>query len=446
MSFFILTIVSTITWRMFFRIEKWWFAFIPLFFMILYSIDRFTQISFSNIWNILSTKAEYGSILSWFCIMIWITALAHAQHINRYYNWWFLVVLNTILAIISYQYHYKEWKVIFIRGLLGSRIIMALSWWYRYNYDNISMIIITIGFLETLWVCQSVIVVQWSRLSESDKIFLNYIKELSIYGLCYSICYRIFPHSYLSMIVLQMLCTTIFIWLRQQFLSYQSQLHHEKNTSLSARALLEWQKVLTRYENKKDSTYSFMNGILSRWFLPSQKWLALLQYIQWIQIIALIFITIRGLWQQEQHIIIRYRIGISCFIINIFLLDRQERFFEWYKKLGLILISSSFYITLFSSTHINSVFIISSLTWNCINMIWCLFYDTIIPLPKRILNRQDLLFRMFIINLTSIISIISLWSLAISNDSIVALWCIIIGIVSFFSYHIWTKYNIIIDK
>lgn len=438
MSFIILAIISSLVWWLLLRIGKWWLLSLPAFLLTTYLIDRLNQFSFKKFTP--KIEIEQGITISWIIVMIGLVMLAESQKVWRLYSGFFLICINTLLLVISYYTHYKEWTKNFFRWLISGRCITTLLWIIKYNIDlNFAIKIITIGTIRIGIICH---IIPFSfTLSQKENENLNQKKEIISYLFIYLLCYWILWSSYMAVIALQLWFITVFISLRQQFLSYESHIQHEKQVWLTGRALLQWQKVLKRYASKKDSEYTIMNTAKKYSLIPSHYGLRFLQISQWILILLLIIVSIRWLRHDNTQSLLRYWLGVACFVINIFVLDRQDKFFNRYKKFALVILSSAFYLTLFYNTHINNTFVMTSLGWNCLNMFICLFYDTIIPLQKRILNRQDLIFWMLWTSGTSIITLLSLGSLKLPGDVIFALWCIIVGMISFFSYHIRKKYH-----
>ncbi len=438
MSFVVLAIISSLSWLLLLWIGKGWLLLVPTFFLIIYAIDRINHLWIKKINPRITV--EHGILISRCVIMIGISLLMNSQQIGWQSLWLWLVATNTFLLFLSYYNNYQEGKSIFFWGLPLSWIISISIWIINHHIDRTyAMVILTIATVQCIIVLY--IIHKYLTTNDNDNNQLYQSKEIVMYILLYLCCYRLLLWNNASIIVLQLRSVTVLISLRQQFLSYQSHIQHEKQIWLTGRAILQGQKVLKRYESKKDTTYSIMNNAISLGIVPSKKWLEFLQLSQWILIVSLIAISVWSLWHNNVQILLRYRLGVLCFVISIFTLDRQDKFFNRYKKLWIIILSSAFYLTLFYKTQINGSFIIASLWRNCINMLCCLFYDTLVPLQKRILNRHDLIFWMLRTNWTSIITLLSLWWLNLSGDIIFALGCIIVGMISFFSYHIWRKYH-----
>lgn len=438
MSFLLLTIVSaSVSWLLFW-IGKWWLSFIPIAFLLLYSGDFISQFSFKSTSK--NITREHGALLSWLCIMIGLLLLWHTQSISRYYTTWCIIATNIILLLLSYYHDYKEGMSIFSRWIVISRLLTLAVWWY-YHLSSDTLIIISTGASIQVFGTWYIITYFYDHHKEQHQKALLH-KEIRAYISIYIISYYIFSGNSVG-IVIQLWCTTFLIALRQHFLSYQSTLRHEKSEWLTGRALLQGQKILKRYEDKKDSTYSIMNNFLRRWRIPSHDGLQFLQIAQGIQIVLLIGTSIRQLYHHGDHVLIWYRLGVACFMISLFGIERQDKLFWRYKKFALIIVSGALYVTIFSQSTSRNTIVLWSLAWNCINMFTCLFYDLIIPEPKRILTRNDLLFWMLRTNLTVVVTLLSLFKLQLGGDTLFALWCIIIGTMSFFSYHIWKKYSLV---
>lgn len=79
------------------------------------------------------------------------------------------------------------------------------------------------------------------------------------------------------------------------------------------------------------------------------------------------------------------------------------------------------------------------MSWLCLNMITALFYKDLFPKASNLFTHKDILFWLTLIIIGSVLTVLSLTRLTLSGDILFALGCIIIGIVSFFSYHIWRK-------
>ena len=438
MSFIVLFIISIWTSSLFFRIGKGWLSFIPLFFLLLYSGDYIGQFSFKKVWKKVTNR--HWALLSWLCIMVGIILLWKTEWILRYYTTGALVTINNIFLLLSYHTNYEDGKTTFSQWTIISRLLLISIGIYNRIELNTILIIMNIASIE-LFLVREMVWRYCEKNKENEKdILLN--KEIWGYITIYFLSFLIFWFSLISS-VLQIWYSTFLIALRQHFLSYQSKLIHEKEEWLTGRALLQGQKILKRYEDKKDQTYSIMNTFLEYWIVPSHKWLQFLQIAQGIQMMFLIGISIYKLRNWIEDVLIWYWLWVLCFIINLFWLDRQDKLFSRYKKLSLIITSGALYITVFSQSTSQTTIVVWSLIRNTSNMFLCLFYDTLIPENKRILTRGDLLFRMLRTNLTVIISIFTLFQLSLSWDALFALSCIIIWGTGYFSYHIWKKYSIL---
>jgi hypothetical protein len=197
---------------------------------------------------------------------------------------------------------------------------------------------------------------------------------------------------------------------------------------------------LERYDdNTRSFSITFFTRLIKNGYMPSGFGMKILQYTQLISISILVIISIVGVINDVGYTLIRYWLGILCFIITLFGIQSQEKFISYYKPIGLTLITGAYYITLFDSTSTGSIFTRWSLSWLCINMITCLFHQELFPARKSLFSHKDILFWLSMIIISSVISILSLIRLPLSGDILFALGCIIIGLVSFFSYHIWRK-------
>jgi hypothetical protein len=357
------------------------------------------------------------------------------QWLVRYHVIIIIGWLNTLLYYSSYKREYKEWKKLFSWGIIISILLwMCYARWSK-NYDQI-MIIGSIGGLALLWIYYSIPYL--FTITKDDTITIQQQQEITLYICFYILLYWIFSPNYSAIIVTQLWFTTGLIAIRQNYLTTKNTVLLKKKDWLSWRSLLAWQKVLERYDhNTKSFSISFFTSLINNGYMPSAFGMFILQYIQLISIIILVIISIVWILHNQWYTLIWYRLGILCFITTLFWVQSQERFISYYKPIALILLTWAYYITLLDNTHNSSIFTRWSLIWLCINMITCLYQKELFPKSQHLFSRKDILFWLSIIIISSIITIISLIWLPLAWDVLFALWCIIIGMVSFFWYHIW---------
>lgn len=255
------------------------------------------------------------------------------------------------------------------------------------------------------------------------------------------IFYRLFAPNRPAVIVIQLWFLSAIIAIRQTYLRTKQHISDEKKSTLTGRAILAGQKVMDRYEQRSQNNISLdiFSYLIQYNYMPSSRAMPILQYLQLIGMILLLIISVIGIISNTDYTLIRYWLGVICFIITLFGISSEEQMIRYYKPITLALITGAYYITLFDITHSPSAFIWGSVAWLSFNMIGALFYGDIFPQSKHLLTRKDVLFRLSMIIIGSIVTILSLIRLPLSGDIIFALSCIIIGLVSFFSYHIWRK-------
>lgn len=64
-----------------------------------------------------------------------------------------------------------------------------------------------------------------------------------------------------------------------------------------------------------------------------------LQYIQIISIIILVIMSINGIVNDTSYTLLRYWLGILCFMITLFGIQSQEKLIHYYKPIALSLIT-----------------------------------------------------------------------------------------------------------
>lgn len=434
-EFLILGTLSTLFSGFFLRIEIQRLALLPIVCILLYSISFLSSFSVSNFTK--DIVKNNAILISRSFIIIGIIILL----INQWLVWYHVISITTVFNIIlyysSYKRNYNEGKTLFSRWIIITQcmgIIYAIRSW---NYDTISYIA-SLGSITLLWVYYSLPLL--FQLNEQDSHIIYKQQEIALYWCIYVLLYRIFEPNYSAVIVTQLWFTSLLIAIRQSYLTTKDNVLSKKRDWLNGRAILSWQKVLERYDhNTKSFSITFFTKLINNGYMPSESGMKILQYTQLVSIIILVGISILWAIYDVWYTLIRYWLGILCFVITLFGIQSQEKFISYYKPIALTLITGAYYITLFGTTNTGSIFTRWSLAWLCINMITCLFHQDLFPVSTSLFTRKDILFWLSMIIISSIISIISLIRLPLSGDVLFALWCIIIGMVSFFSYHIWRK-------
>lgn len=419
----------------FLRIDIQWLAIIPIICLLLYSISFLSSFSLPHFTK--DIIKDNSIIISRSLILIGIIILLINQGLVRYHVIVITTILNMMLYLSSYKRSYEEWKSLFSRWM-----IITLAMWVIYalwtdNHNSI-ITILSLWSWSLLWIYYSIPLL--FPVTDKDYSNITIQKELALYACIYVILYRLFSPNNNAVIVSQLWFTTFIIWIRQSYLTTKETVLAKKKDWLSGRALLAWQKVLERHStNTRSFSITFFTNLINNWYMPSEFGMKILQYTQLISIIVLVIISVIWILHNEPYTLIWYRLGVLCFVITLFGIQSQERFISYYKPIALTLITWAYYITLFDTTNTNSTFTRWSLARLCINMIVCLFHQELFPKSKDLFSHKDILFWLSMIIMSSIISIISLIRLPLSGDILFALWCIIIGLVSFFSYHIWRK-------
>ena len=442
-EFLFLGVLSILFGAFFLWIEIQRLVILPTIFILLYSISFLSSVSIPNFTKNIAKNS--GIIGAWLLILIGIVILLINQWLVRYHVIIITTIFNALLYYSSYKRDYNEGKSLFSWWIIITQCIGIIYAIRSKNYDSIN-------YIGLLWSI-SLLTIYYSipklfQLNDSDSCIINQQQEVAVYGCIYILIYQIFNPNYSAIIVTQLWFTTLLIAIRQNYLTTKDIVLSKKKNWLNWRALLSWQKVLERYDNNtKNFSITFFTGLIKNGCMPSEFGMKILQYIQIINITILVMISIIWAINNAWYTLIRYWLGILCFVITLFGIQSQEKFINYYKPIALTLITGAYYITLFDNTSTSSIFTRWSLGRLCINMITCLFYQELFPASKLLFSQKDILFWLSIIIISSIISIISLVWLPLSGDILFALGCIIIGMVSFFSYHIRrSQYNIYTKK
>lgn len=411
-------------------------ALIPLFFVLIFIIGQLGWFSFS--WVSTERLKHQGAKISRWIIIIGMFVLISQQGMVRYHTTILVSLINIILYISSYHRSYSEGKETFLFWIAVSFFSALTYLIFTQQYSTIPYLLTSASFV--FLILFTFLPYLLPSLHEKEKKILSQQKELAIYGSVLSVLYWIFLPIYNAIIVAQLAFLTLCIALRQTYLGRSQQLQYEKKEELNGRAILSGQKVLERYDTqKKQFDLNFFNSLLANGYMPSSYGMIFLQYGQITLVWLLILISIWGLFHHGDYILIRYWLGIICFIITVFWIQAQERFVHHYQSIALVIITGSYYITLFDSTGTTSAFARGSLLWLSMNMIVCLFYREIFPSTRYIFSKKDLILRLIMIIIGSVVTLLSLTLLSFSWSILFALWCIILWMTGYFTYHIWKK-------
>ena len=437
-EFFIVSVISSIIGYFFLWINVNRLIVVPLSIVLLFVVSLLGWFSIKQLaWQQLK---RYWSIVSRSLILIGVIIVFTTQWLAWYHIIIIVVGINVLLYLGSYQRDYEDGKTVFARGIV---ITFAISLWYNTPIKDHTDIARIISIATCLFLILSISIPYiFPNLSEQDKQTIANQKEKSLYASVGVLLYRIFQPNFYAIIVTQITFATLCIALRQTFLTRQIEVKQEKKVWLSGRALLSWQKVLERYDNQNQSfDLNFFNFLIWRGIMPSTFGMIILQYSQLVLISLLVITSIWWLFYDTQYTLVRYRLGVISFLITMFWVQSQEGFVKHYKTIAIVLITWSYYITLFEKTRDTSIFTRWSLLRLTLNMITLLFYKDLLPKVRTTLTKSDIILWLTMIILGWIITTISLVRLPLNGSLLFALGCIIIGMIWYFSYNIRLKIN-----
>lgn len=131
-------------------------------------------------------------------------------------------------------------------------------------------------------------------LSNDDQILLSHQQELTFYTAVIIILYRVFAPDRSAVIVSNLWFMSSIIAVRQTYLRKKDDLSYEKKKSLTGRAILAGQRVLDRYEHRRqDVSLQFFDYLITHQYMPSAWSMPLLYSAQLIGIILVLFISIQ---------------------------------------------------------------------------------------------------------------------------------------------------------
>lgn len=438
LGFLLLSIISGIVGYFFLWTNVDYLALLPLMVVAVYALSMIWWVPVQKLSKIHIKK--YGSTLSWLLILLGIITLLISQGLAWNHVIGSLVILNIVFYLSAYQRNYQEGKTTFLAWIYAS-FSVAVLYSVRYQHGT------NVAYIASIWslsmvVIFSIIPLIFSWLANNELILLAQRKEISTYASIAMLFYRLLYPQPNLIIVSRIVIGAIIIAIRQNYLSRKELFVQEKKVWLSGRALLEWQKVLERHDRQHTSRdLHFFDFLIAKWYMPSRYGMKILQYAQMICIFLLASYTIYWLYISESYILLRYRIGIGWFMITLFGIQYKERLAKYYKSMAIILLTWSYYITIFDVAQQTSSFTRRSLLRLSLNMMFALFYEEVLPSQSQIFNKKDINLWLGMIIVWGIITTTSLVWLPLNSSLLFALWCIIVGMVGYFSYNIWNKHN-----
>ena len=294
----------------FYLIGLWYLALLPLavlVFMLSHWIKNiFTWIKLELLWE------KWSLIVIWLITMIWLSWILFFVWIKEISVYLLLLILNILLIFWSHIFDYEDGKLIF--EIWAWLMVVVILWTVLFSW----------GFFE---FCDAILLV--ASLMLSVYAFLQFIiwiffptekKRLYIMVILWAIVIwwtiinRFYPAEWvfaLSFFLLALAFCGIYI-------VQQWEMPAKQTTRISLRRILAGERIFKKLNVPE------WKIIIYEWLENSPKWFD--RIFEFLNIGLLIFLLLFFFWwiftSSEVHLWLWYRLGISLFLINTFLLKR----------------------------------------------------------------------------------------------------------------------------
>jgi len=305
-TFFMFALFSTF----FYLIDLWYLALLPfavLVFMLSHWIKNvFTWIKLEILWE------KWSLILIWLITMIgisWILFFVWIKEISVYMS---LLVINVLLMFWSHIFNYDDGKLIFevwawLMVVVILWTVLFSSWFFPFFDASVLMASLM------LWVYAFLQFVIWIFYPTNEK-WLYEIVILWAVVFWWSIIHRFYPAEWLFWLLFFLLAF-VFLWI---YVVQQWEMPKEQTARISIRRILAWERIFKKLNVPQWKIE------LHEWLENSPKWFN--RVFEFFNIWLLIFLLLFFFWwifiSSEVVLWFGYRLWISLFLINTFLLKR----------------------------------------------------------------------------------------------------------------------------
>lgn len=430
MSSFVLLLTTIVFCFYFFWIQMPRVSIVPLAFFIIYSADRIIGLSgWARKYNGRKyLRQHYGWSLSWILSMIGLIYLWHQQWFPRYSTSGLLLVINIFARWWSFLRGYTLGEYIFVHGGWAASLgLIMLSFWEAPGSAWWIAILLT-----TLWqFLYRYRLNQVTPDSNHKKYFLT-SKEICNHIRRYSIIGTIMPPDRGGWLVMVMAYNAIILSLYNY--SHTLELYTQQPQKiLRPRDILRWKTFHEAQEDHDTFWWSLLKRLYKQWRVPSGDGLQFLQCSNILALSGLLLWTgIRYFQSGHISIMIRYWIGVICFLIALIATHKESYWYHWYKKIAFVIAVTALYVTMLPlGIGAMNIVIISALRQ-------ILHIGFIINggrfFERYSISSSDRLLWLGCIIACTIITIFYVFALDITTDTAFALACIIIGLIAFLSY------------
>lgn len=381
----------------FYAIWLWYLWIIPLLLCIAFFVLSIWWLWKKNMTN--SLFNDYGLFFAWIVILIWLFLILKFFWLSVEVVFLSLIVLNLLLMIWSYFFHYKDGKQVWQIWFYVVVAALLIYTWIVFGF-NVFFDVFTLVWLLYLAIIWFVALVLGMRY-EVDKS-MYYILLVLICGAIALALYNLIPNIYVFLIVL---CLGL-AWL-YSYIYYV--ITHKPPTQnqvqeISVRRILAWERVLKKIPHhnvKSQKIYNFVDEM-------PQFVKYILEFANTLVILILIYLYFKNAlslkWSIEQ---IFYWIVMILFVFNVYLQKKIDYTSILQNLFTYMVINFAIYISLFAafSGDVSDV-VLWWIVWNLISSALIFrIHDTKIG---KYLRKIDYLFWIFTTVLALIVNVILL--------------------------------------
>lgn len=312
MVFFIILFMLSLFSYFFYEIWTRYFSILPIavfIFMLSHWVKNvFTWINF----NFLQEKRSL--ILIWLLTMIWLSWILFFVWLEEISVFILLLIFNIFLWFVSYMFFYNDWKMIF--EFWFWLLIFIILWTSLFSFGfSFAFEIFSFLISLVLWVYSFLNFVLWIFF-ERKNIWLYQIVSYVIIAI-WCILLKTFINSdwicslWLWMLSVVLLCI---------YLISQIEVPSNQSVKISVRRILAWERIFKRMNIPN------WKIVLHDWFEKSPNWF--IRSFEVYNLLILLYLLcsfyLRIYTHQYISLWFRYWIWISLFLLNVFLLKKND--------------------------------------------------------------------------------------------------------------------------
>lgn len=402
----------------FYAIGLWYIGFFPIVLLWIlfayYWVTRDIKIKSSDLLQ------RYSLVVAWFVILaglVWVFNFFWIDLVNTCLG---LISINLFLWIGSYMIKYEDGKLVFQLGYYVSIVFLIIT---MSVFEGRMWFWNTFSMMRVMQVGVSGFLIFLVGLKESIEDYLRY--KLWIFSLWTIILVIIdqVKNFYLALSLNSVLLTGVYFWIFT--ILKHKPLTDEKKENISVRRILAGERITKVKKHFKSEFQKIIYGFIAT--MPSRA-KKLLELMNIVIIIALIYYYIANIagFANINHIF--YRFIIIVFVANVLLLKRI-----WYNSIiqnlvVFLVINFAIYISLFSYLNGDVGAIVSWAILRNIVSASLIFYAHKIPFLAKIFTPLEYTYRLVATVVALVVNIILLRNTTLPGELIFFLMLLYIGL------------------